>query len=460
MEISKENKMGVMPVNKLLLSMSLPMMISMLVMAMYNIVDSMFVARIPGVGENAIAALSFAFPVQSLLIASATGTGVGVNALLSRALGQKDNKTANLSATNGIFLWGLWYLLFLVLGLTIVRPFYVVQGASPETVEMGVEYLSTVLVFSFGMYTQMAFEKIMQSTGRTIYTMITQITGALINIVLDWILIFGKFGFPALGVKGAAVATVTGQIIAGILAIILNMKFNTDIHVSFKGFRPNLRVIKNILSIGIPSLLMQAVGSIMVVGMNYVLMSFKEIGETAVAVFGIYFKLNSFIFMPIFGMNNGIVPIIAYNYGAAKRDRLIKAIKLGVIYAAAIMAVGILIFQLMPDRLLMLFEASEDMLKIGVPSLKIISLSFAFAGVCIVIGSVFQALGNGIFSMIVSFARQIVVLLPSAYLLSLTGNIDNVWWAFDIAEIFSLAGTLLFFSHMYKKIIKNIGKHA
>lgn len=452
MEQSKENKMGVMPVNKLLISMSLPMMISMLVQAMYNIVDSIFVAQL---SENALTAVSLAFPMQSLMIASATGTGVGVNALLSRSLGQKDYKTVNKAASNGIFLWACWYVVFLIIGLTLVRPFYNLQSSPADITELGVEYLSTVLVCSIGIFTQMAFERLLQATGRTVCTMITQMTGAIINIIMDPILIFGLVGFPALGIRGAAIATVFGQIVAGVMAIIMNVKLNHDVHISFKGFRPNGKVIGTILSIGIPSLLMQAVGSVMTVGMNKILIAFSS---TAVAVFGVYFKLNSFIFMPIFGLNNGMVPIVAYNYGAGHRDRLVKTIKYSVIYAVALMFVGIIVFEAIPDKLLLLFNASEQMLDIGIPALRIICLSFSFAGVCIILGSSFQALGNGIFSMIISFTRQIIVLLPSAYLLSLTGNVNNVWWSFNIAEVTSLTATILFFIHMYKKVICKIGK--
>lgn len=450
MEELRENKMGTMPVNKLLISMSLPMMVSMLVMAMYNIVDSIFVAKL---SEDALTAVSMAFPMQSLLIASATGTGVGVNALLSRSLGQGDSKTASYAAENGIFLWALWYVIFLIIGLSVTRPFYNLQSAPSEITELGVQYLSIVLVFSFGLYTQMAFEKIIQATGRTIYTMITQIVGAVINIILDPILIFGLLGAPKMGIRGAAVATVIGQIAAGILAMIINFKVNKEVHISFKKFRPSGKIIKMILAVGIPSLLMQAVGSVMTVGMNKILIAFSS---TAVAIFGVYFKLNSFIFMPIFGLNNGMVPIVAYNYGARKRDRLVKTIKYSVIYAVVLMFVGIAIFETFPDKLLLLFNASDHMLDIGIPALRTICLSFSFAGACIVIGSAFQALGNGIFSMIISFTRQIIVLLPAAYLLSLTGNVNNVWWSFNIAEIFSFTGTILFYIYMYKKVISKI----
>ncbi len=448
MDNIKENKMGYMPMNKLLISMSLPMMISMLVQALYNIVDSIFVAQL---SENALTAVSIAFPMQTLLIASATGTGVGVNALLSRSLGQKDYDGANKAAVNGIFIWAVCFVIFFILGFVAVRPFYMAQSGAGEITELGVDYLSIVMIFSFGIYMQMAFEKILQSTGKTICTMITQIVGAVINIILDPIMIFGLFGCPAMGIKGAAVATVIGQITAGILAFILNHKLNKEVEIKFKGFRPDGRVIKTILTVGIPSMIMQAIGSVMTFGMNKILMVFSS---TAVAVFGVYFKLNSFIFMPIFGLNNGMVPIVAYNYGAKKRERLVKAIKYSIFYSVGLMLIGFIIFLAIPEKLLMLFNASEQMIAIGSVALRVICLSFPFAGVCIIIGSALQALGNGIFSMLVSFTRQLVVLLPAAYLLSLTGNVDNVWWSYNIAEIASLTASVLFFRHIYNKIIK------
>jgi len=450
MEQVKENKMGVMPVNKLLISMSLPMMVSMLVQAMYNIVDSIFVAQL---SEDALTAVSVAFPMQMLLIAAATGTGVGVNALLSRALGQKDTDTVNKAATNGLFLWACWYTIFLIVGLTLVRPFYLMQNTPEVITELGIQYLSTILVLSIGVYMQMSFERLLQATGKTVCTMITQITGAVINLIMDPILIFGLFGFPALGIRGAAIATIFGQIVAGIMAIIMNVKLNHEVSISFKGFRPNGRIIKMILSIGIPSLLMQAVGSVMTVGMNKILIGFST---TAVAVFGVYFKLNSFIFMPIFGLNNGMVPIVAYNYGAGRKDRVLKTIKYSIIYAMILMAIGVAIFWLIPDKLLALFNASENMLAIGVPALRIISLSFILAAIAIVFSSTFQALGNGMYSMFVSFARQIIVLLPSAYLLSLTGNVDNVWWSYNIAEIASVSLSIYFFMRMKKQVLDKI----
>lgn len=451
-DMVKENKMGVMPVNKLLISMSLPMMISMLVQALYNIVDSIFVSRI---NENALTAVSLAFPIQSLMIALGAGTGVGINALLSRFLGEKEFEKANKAAVNGIFLAAVNYIIFLIVGLTAVNPFYISQTADAQILEYGKEYLTVVCCLSFGLYGQFVFERLLQSTGKTFYTMITQGTGAIINIILDPILIFGYLGFPKMGVTGAAAATVIGQIIAAVIALIINRKKNTEISLSLKGFKPELSVIGQIYVVGIPSIIMQAIGSVMTYGMNRILIVFTS---TAAAVFGVYFKLQSFIFMPVFGLNNGMVPIIAYNYGAGKRDRLVKTIKLSIMYAVIIMAVGFLVFQIFPAQLFMLFEASETMLEIGIPALRIISISFLLAGFCIVCSSVFQALGNGVYSMLVSFARQLVVLLPAAYLLSRLGNVSYVWWAFPIAEVVSLLMSVIFIVRINKKIIRHIGE--
>ena len=445
-----ENKMGVMPVNKLLISMSLPMMVSMLVQALYNIVDSIFVARI---SENALTAVSLAFPMQTLMIALGGGTGVGVNALLSRALGEKDYKRVNQAASNGVFLALISYIIFLIVGIFVVKPFYYSQTKDTEIVAFGIQYLTIVCICSMGMYTQFIFERLLQSTGKTMLSMITQMTGAIINIILDPILIFGLLGFPKMGVAGAAIATVIGQIVAGILAIILNQKYNHEVRLNFRRFRPSAGIIKKIYIVGIPSIIMQSIGSIMVYGMNRILIAFSS---TATAVFGAYYKLQSFIFMPIFGLNNGLVPIIAYNYGAGKKDRLTKSIKLAIIYAVGIMAVGVLIFQMIPDKLFLLFDASEHMLSMGVPALRIISLSFILAGFCIVGSSAFQALGKAFYSMITSICRQLLVLLPVAFLLSKLGNVNYVWWAFPIAELMSLTLTTVFLIHVNKTIIRKM----
>ncbi len=448
----RENKMGVMPVNRLLISMSLPMMISMLVQALYNIVDSVFVSRID---ENALTAVSLAFPLQTLMIALGTGTGVGVNALLSKSLGEKDYDKANKAAVNGVFLSAVSYVLFLLVGLFAVGPFYHTQTTDAAITAYGKQYLTIVCCFSFGMYTQFIFERLLQSTGKTIYTMITQGTGAIINIILDPILIFGLFGLPKMGVAGAAAATVIGQVLAGIFAIIVNHKKNTEIELRFKGFKPDKRTIGQIYIVGVPSIIMQAIGSVMTYGMNRILMGFTS---TAAAVFGVYFKLQSFIFMPIFGLNNGMVPIVAYNYGAKNKERLIKTVKLSILYAMGIMCIGFLVFQIFPAQLFSLFDASEQMLTIGVPALRTISVSFLLAGFCIICGSVFQALGNGVYSMLTSLARQLFVLLPVAYLLARTGNVNNVWWSFPIAELVSLTMTVIFLLRINRNIISRIGE--
>ncbi len=449
----KENKMGVMPVNKLLLSMSVPIMISMLVQALYNIVDSIFVAKI---SEEALSAVSYAFPLQTLLIAFGGGTGVGVNALLSRALGEKDHKKANVMAMHGVLLAIVNSIIFLMVGLFLVKPFYLSQTNNETIINYGIEYLTIVCTFSFGLFSQFLFERLLQSTGKTIYTMITQATGAIINIILDPILIFGMFGLPKMGVAGAAIATVIGQVVAGVLGFIINQKVNKEIRLQLRGFRPSKNVIIQIYKIGIPSIIMQSIGSIMVYGFNKILGRFTDIKETAVAVFGVYYKLQSFIFMPVFGLNNGMVPIIAYNYGARKKDRMLKTMKLSMLYATAIMVIGLIVFQLFPGPLFGMFEASETMLSMGETALRIISIHFIFVGFNIIGTSTFQSLGNAVYSMIISICRQLLVLLPSAYILSLTGNVNNVWFAFPIAEVVACVLTIVFMIVMNKKIFSKI----
>lgn len=449
-----ENKMGVMPVNRLLVGMSLPMMASMLVQALYNIVDSVFVSR---VSEDALTAVSMAFPMQMLMIALAGGIGVGINAILSKALGEKNYERANATAENGIFLALLSYVLFAVIGFTLVEPFYRSQTASETIIAYGVDYLTVCLVFSFGLFGQFVFERLLTSTGRTMQTMITQTTGAVINMIFDPIFIFGLLGAPKLGVKGAAVATVMGQIAAAIFAFIMNKTKNHDIEIHLRGFRPSGRLIGEIFKIGIPSVIMQSIGSLMTYSLNRILIGFSS---TAVAVFGIYYKLQSFTFMPVFGLNNGMVPIIAFNYGAQRRGRMMKTWKLSWLYATIIMVVGTLAFELIPGPLLSIFKASETMLGIGIPALRIIGIHFPVAAFCIVTGSLFQALGRSIYSMITSIMRQLVVLLPAAYLLALTGVVTNVWWSFPIAEVMSAAATLVFFRRLYRKVIAQIPEGA
>lgn len=451
-EVKEENKMGTMPVGKLIFNMSLPMMVSMLVQALYNIVDSIFVAKL---SENALTAVSLAFPLQTLLIAVGAGTGVGMNALLSKSLGEKNFKKANDTAANAAVLYILSYILFLILGFSVVKPFYLSQigNADVEIMEMGIEYLSTVMIFSFGLFTQFFFERLLTSTGRTIFSMTSQLTGAVTNIILDPILIFGLFGAPKMGVTGAAIATVIGQCVAGIVAAACNHKYNHDVKLSFKGFKPDLKIIGTIYAVGVPSIIMQSIGSIMTYCMNRILIEFSS---TATAVFGVYFKLQSFFFMPVFGLNNGITPIIAYNYGAKYRKRMIHTIKLSMAVAFCLTFVGFIAFEAIPQVLLGMFNSSQQLLEIGIPALRIIGIHFLIAWFCIVAGTVFQALGKAVFSMIVSIMRQLFVLVPAAYILAKVGGLHAVWWSFPIAEVISLAVSLTFLIRIYNTIIKKL----
>lgn len=429
--MTQENKKGTMPVNKLLISMSLPMIISMLVQAMYNIVDSVFVAQI---SENALTAVSLAFPLQNLMIAFAGGTAVGVNALLSRSLGEKNQDHVNQTAVNSVFIFLVTAVIFMIAGLTLSNLFFNVQTTNTEIVNAGTQYSMIVVGCSIGLFCQFLFERLLQATGRTLFTMVTQGLGAIINIILDPIFIFGLCGFPKMGVAGAALATITGQIIACLLALFFNLKFNHDIHFKFKRFRPNAHIVKQIYSVGIPSIIMQSIGSVMTFGMNTILITFST---TATAVFGVYFKLQSFVFMPVFGLNNGMIPIIAYNLGAKQKKRMFDTIKLAMIYATGMMIIGVIFFETIPQTLLGFFNASEAMIKIGTPALRIIAIHFIFAGFSIVCSATFQAVGKGTYSLLTSLIRQLLVLLPCAYVLSLTGNLDLIWLCFPIAEIFS-----------------------
>lgn len=457
---AKENKMGTMPVKQLLITMSLPMIISMLIQALYNIVDSIFVSKI---SENALTAVSMAFPIQNLMIAVATGTGVGINALLSRNLGEKNFRSANLAANNGVLLAVFSYLIFLIFGLTMVEPYYLSHFSQQELLEdpegcheiidAGINYLRICTILSIGIFVQITFERLLMSTGNTFYNMITQGTGAIINIILDPILIFGYLGFPKLGVSGAALATVIGQIVGMGLGIFFNQKKNHEIKLSLRDMKPHFPTIKTIYSVGLPSIIMQSIGSVMTYGMNRILNPFTP---TAVSVFGIYFKLQSFIFMPIFGLNNGMVPIVAYNYGARNKKRILDTIKLSVSIAVGIMLFGLCVFQLLPAFLLKLFDASDEMLAIGVPALRIISISFLFAGYCIIVSSVFQALGNGIYSLLVSVFRQLVVILPAAWLLAKQFGLGAVWYSFPLAELVSLGLCTFFLFRIYQKKLKQM----
>lgn len=451
----RENKMGTQNVNSLLLSMAIPMMISMLAQALYNVVDTMFVSRL---GQDALTALSLAFPVQNLMIAVGVGTGVGTNALLSRSLGEKKFDRANKVADSGIFLSAISAIVVMFMGVFLVKPYFNSFGSSENVSLLGTQYLSICMIFSFGLFGQIMYEKLLQSTGKTAYSMIVQLVGAVINIILDPIMIYGYLGFPEMGVAGAAVATVTGQIIALLFAIFINQKFNREISLSIRGIiKPDGEIIKRIYSVGVPSICMASIGSVMNVCINQIMRLFDaSTAATGQAVFGIYFKLQSFVFMPIFGLNNGMVPIVAYNYGAKNKERIRKTIKLAVMYACLIMIVGFLLFQTIPETLLRIFDTGSDdmkeIIRIGIPMMRYISISFLMAGYCIVAGSVFQAVGRGMLSLIVSVCRQLVVLVPAAFLLAFfTRDITIMWLSFPIAEIASLTLSVLYMKKIYAK---------
>ena len=451
--LTKQNKMGTMPVGRLLFTMALPLAVSMLVQALYNVVDSLYVSRI---SESAVTALSLAFPIQNLLIGFATGTAVGVNSLLSKSLGEGNRQRANTAAGNGIFLTALCVLAFMLFGVFGSRPYFDMQSDVQSTIEGGAVYIGICCIFSLGIFTEVLGERLLQASGRTVYTLFTQGTGAILNILLDPVFIFGVdfLGIPAMGIKGAAVATVIGQWVAALLAIIFNLRKNSDIQFALKYLKPDGYVLKKILTVGIPSIIMMAIGSVMTFGMNQIFLGFKDYGETAAGVFGVYFKLQSFFFMPLFGLNNATISICAYNYGARQPDRIKKAVKLAVCTALVVMTTGFLVFQIFPVQLLQLFEPSPQFMELGYSALRIVSIHFPMAAIGVVLGAVFQALGNGIYTTIMSLCRQLVVLLPAAYLLGLTGTIHNVWWAFPIAEFISMVLAVLFFARIYRQKIK------
>ena len=439
-----ENIMGVSPIHRLLLSMSIPMVVSMLVQACYNVVDSIFVSSL---GEDALTAVSLAFPVQMLMIAVATGTGVGVNSLLSRSLGERNFDRVNKTAANGVFLAWASSAVFMAFGIFFVGDFFGSQTDNAGIVGYGREYLSIVCIGSLGVYNQILFERLLSSTGKTFLSMLAQLSGAIANLILDPIMIFGLFGFPRMETAGAALATVIGQILAAAVAIRLNLSRNREIRLSMRRFRPDPDIIRRIYAVGLPSILMASIGSVMTYGINLILIPFTT---TAAAVFGVYFRLQSLLIMPIFGLNNGMVPIVAYNYGAGARERIVKTIRLAALYAEGIMIGGSLAFQLFPERLLDLFNATGEMLAIGVPALRTIGIHYLFAGFCIVFISTFQALGNGLESLFISFTRQLVVLLPAAWLLSLTGSLDAIWWSFPLAEGVTFAVSALLLRRVYR----------
>lgn len=447
-EMLQENKMGVMPVGKLLVNMALPMIISMLVQAFYNIVDSVYVSQ---VSESAVTALSLAFPVQNMQIGFAVGVGVGVNALLSQSLGRKDQESVNWAAGQGVFLALVATALFMLFGFFGVRPYYTMQSTVAETVEGGIAYTSICCIFTVGVFIQVLCERLLQATGRAMQTMILQGTGAIINIILDPVFIHGWWGMPKMGVAGAAVATVIGQCTGAVLGIYLNLRHNPEVQLHVKFMKPNWKVIAPILEVGIPSVVMNGIGSVMNFGMNQILQGFNEV---ATGVFGIYYKLQSLFFMPLFGINNATISILAYNYGAWKPKRIVHTLKLATAVAVCIMLVGLAVFQLFPQALLGIFNPTEEFLAIGVKALRILCLPFPVAAICISLGASFQALGKGSYSTIVSLCRQLIVLLPVAYLLSLTGSVDNVWWSFPIAEVMSALVTGLLFAKLYRQKVK------
>ncbi len=445
MEKIQENKMGTMPIKRLLFSMSVPMMLSMLVQSLYNIVDSMFVAQI---NENALTALTLVFPVQIFMNGISIGTGVGMNALLSRSLGEKNVERANLAARNGIFLSIIWSIVFAIIGRLFGRQFIMAQTSNAQIIGYSMEYLNIITLFSFGLCFQMLFERILQSTGKTVLSMISQIVGAVTNIILDPIMIFGFFGFPALGVTGAAIATIIGQVLGALLGLYFNITKNTELDLSMKGFKPSLRITGTIYSVGFPSIIMQTVGSFLIYFMNNLLITFTP---TAVSVYGVYFRLQSFVFMPVFGLNNGMVPIIAYNYGARNKKRITDTVRLSIIAATVVMFIGFAIFQAIPNKLLLLFNASADMIEIGIPALRIISISFILAGFNIVCGSVFQSLGNGVLSLINSIIRQLVFILPLAYIFGKYFGLNAVWLSIPIAEVSALVLSIIFLKYILNK---------
>ncbi len=446
--MATENKMGTMPVKKLIISMALPMMISMLVQALYNVVDSIFVSQI---GEEALTAVTLAFPMQNLMIALGSGTGVGINALLSRALGEKNFDKSDAAANSGLLLTFANFIIFLIIGLFFVKSFIASQTSNELIREYGNTYLTIICCFSFGIFLQMTLERLLQSTGKTVFSMISQATGAIINIIFDPLLIFGIGPFPCLGVAGAAYATILGQIIGASIGLYCNLHVNKEIIFSWKKiFSPNGKIISEIYYVAVPSILMMSIGSAMTYLMNLILGSFSN---TATAVFGVYFKLQSFFFMPVFGLNNGLIPVLAYNYGARKKARITEALKFSLLLAVFIMIVGTATFLAIPNILLQMFNASDEMVRIGIPALRTICLSFPIAGVCIAMGSIFQAFSKSFYSLIVSVGRQLVVLIPSAWLLSKTGILSNVWFAFPIAEIASLGLSVFFFLKLYRKTV-------
>ena len=448
----KENRMGVMPVGKLLFSMSTPMVISFLVQSLYNIVDSIFVARY---SPNALAAVSLAYPIQILMIAVSVGTGVGVNALLSRLLGEGKKDRAKATADNAVLLAIISSIAFAIFGIIATKAFFDAQTNSETIRNLGYSYLSIVSIFSFGLILEVTYERILQSTGKTIYNMITQGIGAIINIILDPILIFGLLGAPKMGVAGAAIATVAGQIVAMILSFVFNMKYNEEVDITFGKhiFKPDFIIIKDIYKVGIPSIAMQSMSTLMMLGLNKILVRYSDM---AVNVLGIYYKLQSFVFMPIFGLNNGMTPIVAYNYGARNKDRIMKVLKYSFLSSLVIMVIGTAIFWLFPKELMILFSPNEEMLRLGIPALRICSLCFILAAFDVIAIASFQSLGNGMYALYASFLRQLVLILPLAYVLSNMFGLEAVWYSIPLAELGCAFLDIYLMKKIYDKKIANL----
>lgn len=443
----KENKMGTMEVRRLILTMSLPIMISMLVQALYNIVDSMFVAR---VSEAALAAVSLCYPIQMIMVAVACGTGVGINALLSRYLGEKKREKASQVAMHGLFCAICNWLVFAVIGLFFSEAFLRLFSDDVQIIMMGISYMQICTICSFGVFVQITYERIMQSTGNTIYNMVIQGVGALINIILDPIFIFGLGPVPALGTAGAAIATVIGQIVAMFLGIIITQKKIREIQLSVRGFHLDGMIMKAMYRIAIPAILMQSIMSFMTVMMNMILAPFSEM---AVSVFSIYYKLQQFVFMAVLGMNNALIPILSYNYGAHQMERIREGIRFALWMSCVIMAIGTVVFQLLPTQLLYLFDAKETLLSIGIPALRTISVSFVFAGISMVLCSVFQALASPNHSLLVTLLRQMVILLPLAYGFSSAFGLDMCWWSFPITEVLCALLSLYLLRSVQKRVL-------
>ena len=451
----KENKMGVMPVGRLLFNMSLPMVISMLIQALYNVVDSIFVARIEGVTSaagvnNALNAVGLAFPIQLLMLSVGVGTAVGMNSLMSRRLGEKRFEEANSAASNGLFLEFVSALVFLVLGLTLIGPFFRLFKVDDQLYPLCISYLQICMVFGMGLFIHLGFDRILQSMGKTNLSMVAQVAGAVTNIVFDPLFIFGYLGFPKLGVAGAAIATVLGQWVGMVIAMLLVIRGEHEVKVSFRGFRPNRHSIREIYRVGLPSIIMQGIGSVMNSGMNFVLSNFLTDGM-GVAIMNIYYKMQSIIFMPMFGITNASMSIIAYNFGARNYHRLMSAWKRTVAVCVCVMTLGLLCFQIFPRQIVSIFDENGVISEAGIKAFRTISIHFPIAAVCIAIGTLFQSAGRGFYSMLVSLMRQLVALLPAAAVLALvTHELDAVWWSFVIAEFMSLAVSLICFRRLYR----------